>query len=82
MNDTRRFPAPSAVRHLASSTAVYEAVVKDALAVIESAWSEGTIGREAYGELLDNLQIALDPAEMGSIPTIAAACRRLLGEQV
>ena len=76
----RSFPGPGAIRTLATATATYEAMVKDAKTLIEDTLSEGTISFEDYGELLDNLSTALDPTEMGSVTMIAAACRRLLGE--
>ncbi len=77
MNDTRRFPGPLVVRHLASTTSIYEAVVRDALELIESTRAEHPELMDRYGELVDNLRIALDPTEQGTPAAIGAVCQRM-----
>jgi hypothetical protein len=85
MNETREpgarklLSAPWIVCHLASSTSLYRADIQDAHDLIESATAEHPELMGTYGELLDNLQIALDASEMGSLAMIQAACCRLLG---
>lgn len=71
-------PAPSIVGHLATSTSLYRAVLQDAHDLIRSTTAEHPELMEAYAELIDSLQVALGSSEMGSLPMIHAACRRLL----
>ena len=79
-DEPRKLPAPSAVRHLASSTSVYQRVVTDALAIIEGAMVEAPEAMEQYMEIQDHLKILTDEREMGSLPAVLRCCNVLLGE--
>jgi hypothetical protein len=82
MADEKKLPAPDVVRHLASSTSVYQTVVADALALIEGAMVERPDVIDNYLEITEHLRIVLDKNEMGSLPQILRCCSVLLGEAV
>jgi hypothetical protein len=73
--------SPSALRSFAGATSTLEGMVRDSLRLIEGAMTESPQAMDAYGDLVDNLKIAIDEREMGSLPRISEACRKLLGEQ-
>ncbi len=75
-----KLPAPAVIRHLASSTSVYQRVVVDALGLIESAMAEAPDTMESYREVQDHLRILQDEREMGSLPAVLRCCQALLGE--
>ncbi len=71
---------PTVIRHLATATATYRGMVEDAKAVIEDAVADAQLGGGQYLALLDHCRVLLQPAEIGSLPSIEAECRVLLGE--
>jgi hypothetical protein len=79
-DESKKLPAPSMVRHLSSSTAVYRTVVEDALKLIESATCDNPEVMEPVLEVQDHLRILLDQNEMGSLPAVLRCCSVLLGE--